>query len=71
MRDVKELKHYSKRVGREFPGVVANLCVMNTGPMLTAVSITEMVILYNFVKIIIISPFMKKLVGSYIAQRNI
>ena len=41
--------HYSKRVGREFPGVVADLCVMNTGPMLIAVSITEMVILYNFV----------------------
>ena len=60
MRDVKELKHYSKRVGREFLGVVADLCVMNTGPMLIAVSKTEMVILYNFVKIIIISPFMKK-----------
>ena len=53
----KELKHYSKRVGREFPGVVADLCVVNTGPMLIAVSITEMVIPY---KIIIISPFMKK-----------
>ena len=47
-------KHYSKRIGREFLGVVAVLCVVNTGPMLIAVSITEMVILYKYVKIIII-----------------
>ena len=43
MWDVK--KHYSKRVGREVPGVV------NTGPMLIAVTtITEMVILYKYVE---------------------
>ena len=54
MWDVKEPTHYSKRVGREVPGVVAVLCVVNTGPMLIAVSITEMVILYKYVKIIII-----------------
>ena len=54
MRDVKEPKHCSKRVGREVPGVVAVLCVVNTGPMLIAVSITEMVILHKYVKIIII-----------------
>jgi len=51
MWDVKELKHYSKRVGRGVPGVVAVLCVVNTGPMLIAVTITEMVILYKYVKI--------------------
>ena len=28
MRDVKEPTHYSKRVGREVPGVVAVLCVV-------------------------------------------
>ena len=60
MWDVKEPKHFSKRVGREVPGVVADLFVVNTGPMLTAVSITEMVVLNNFVKIIVSSPFMKK-----------
>ena len=54
MWDVKEPKHYSKRVGREVPGVVAVLCVVNTGPMLIAVNITEMVILYKYVEIIII-----------------
>ena len=54
MWDVKEPKHYSKRVGREVPGVVAVLCVVNTGPMLIAVTITEMVILYKYVEIIII-----------------
>ena len=53
MWDVKEPKHYLKRVGREVPGVVAVLCVVNTGPMLIAVSITEMVILYKYVKIYI------------------
>ena len=53
MWDVKEPKHYSKRVGREVPGVVAVLCVVNTGPMLIAVTITEMVILYKYVEIII------------------
>ena len=52
--DVKEPTHYSKRVGREVPGVVAVLCVVNTGPMLIVVSITAMVILYKYVKIIII-----------------
>ena len=42
MWDVKEPKHYSKRVGREVPGVVAVLCVVHTGPMLIAVTtITE------------------------------
>ena len=52
MWDVKEPKHYSKRVGREVPGVVAVLCVVSTGPMLIAVStITEMVILYKYVEI--------------------
>ena len=55
MWDVKEPKHYSKRVGREVPGVVAVLCVVNTGPMFIAVTITEMVILYKYVEIIIIS----------------
>ena len=60
MWDVKEPKHYSKRIGRQVPGVVAVLCVVITGPMLIAISITEMVILYNYVKIIIILPFMKK-----------
>ena len=55
MWDVKEPKHYSKRVGREVPGAVAVLCVVNTGPMLIAVTtITEMVILYKYVEIIII-----------------
>ena len=58
MWDVKEPKHYSKRVGREVPGVVAVLCVVNTGPMLIAVTtITEMVILYKYVEIIIISRY--------------
>ena len=53
MWDVKEPKHYSKRVGREVPGVVAVLCVVNTGPMLIAVTtITEMVILYKYVEIV-------------------
>ena len=52
MWDVKEPKHYSKSVGREVPGVVAVLCVVNTGPMLIAVTtITEMVILYKYVEI--------------------
>ena len=51
MWDVKEPKHYSKRVGREIPVVVAVLCVVNTGPMLIAVTtITEMVILYKYVE---------------------
>ena len=51
MWDVKEPKHYSKGVGREVPGVVAVLCVGNTGPMLIAVTtITEMVILYKYVE---------------------
>ena len=51
MWDVKEPKHYSKRVGCEVPGVVAVLCVVNTGPMLIAVTtITEMVILYKYVE---------------------
>ena len=45
--DVKEPTHYSKRIGREVPGVV------NTGPMLIVVSITKVVILYKHVKIII------------------
>ena len=49
MWDVKEPKHYSKRV--EVPGVVAVLCVVNTGPMLIAVTtITEMVMLYKYVE---------------------
>ena len=43
MWEVKEHKHYSKRVGREVPGVVS------TGPMLIAVT-TEMVILYKYVE---------------------
>ena len=60
MWDVKEPKYYSKREGREVPSVVADLCVVNTEPMLIAVSITEMVIPYNFDEIIVISPFMKK-----------
>ena len=52
MWDVKEPKHYSKRVGREVPGVVAVLYVVDTGPMLIAVTtITEMVILYKYVEI--------------------
>ena len=54
MWDVKEPKHYSKRVGREVPSVVAVLCVVNTRPILIAVTtITEMVILYKYVEIII------------------
>ena len=54
MWDVKEPKHYSKRVGREVPGVVAVLCVVNTGPILIAVTtITEMVILYKYVEMMI------------------
>ena len=48
------LKHYSKRIGSEVPGVVAVLCVVDTEPMLIAVSITEMVILYKYVTIIVI-----------------
>ena len=60
MWDVKEPKHYSKRVGREVPGVVAVLCVVNTGPMLIAVTtITEMVILYKYVEMIMIITEMK------------
>ena len=56
MWGVKEPKHYSKRVGREVPGVVAVLCVVNTGPMLIAVNtITEMVILYKYVEMIMIN----------------
>ena len=51
MWDVKEPKHYSKSVGREVPGVVAGLCVVNTGPVLIAVTtMTEMVILYKYVE---------------------
>ena len=51
MWDVKELKHCSKRVGREVPGVVVVPCVVNTGPMLIEVNtITEMVILYKYVE---------------------
>ena len=51
MWDVKEPKHYWKSVGREVPGVVAVLCVVNTGPILIAVTtITEMVILYKYVE---------------------
>ena len=42
MWDVKEPKPYSKRVGREVPGVVAVLCVVNTGPMLIAVTTTSL-----------------------------
>ena len=53
MWEVKEPTHYSKRVGREVPGVVPVLSVANTGPMLIAVSITEMVILSKYVEIII------------------
>ena len=54
MWDVKEPTHYSKRVGREVPGVVAVLCVVNTGPILIAVTtITEMVILYKYVEMMI------------------
>ena len=33
MWDVKEPTHYSKRVGSEVPDAVADLCVVNTGPM--------------------------------------
>ena len=51
MWDVKEPKHYSKSAGREVPGVEAVLCVVNTGPMMIAVTtITEMVILYKYVE---------------------
>ena len=61
MWDVKEPKHYSKRVGREVPGVVAVLCVVNTGPMLIAVTtITKIVILYKYVEIIIIIIIRKR-----------
>ena len=61
MWDVKEPKHYSKRVGREVPGVVAVLCVVNTGPMLIAVTtITEMVILYKYVEMIMMIAITKK-----------
>ena len=64
MWDVKEPKHYSKRVGREVPGVVAVLCVVNTGPMLIAVTtITEMVILYKYVEIIIIIIILILVIG--------
>ena len=45
MWEVKEPTHYSERVGREVPSVVPVLSVVNTQPMLIAVSITEMVIL--------------------------
>ena len=31
MWDVKEPAHYSKRVGREVPGVVAVLCAVSSG----------------------------------------
>ena len=65
MWNVKEPKHYSKREGGEFPRFVADLCVVDKGPMLIAVSITEMVIPYNFVKTIIISLFMKKCLPSW------
>ena len=34
MWDVKEPTHYSKRVGREVPGVVAVLCVVPSGLVL-------------------------------------
>ena len=55
--DVKDFTHYSKK-GRVIPvlwlsfvcNVVAVLCVVNTGPMLIAVSITEMVIMYKYVQ---------------------
>ena len=53
MWDVKEPTHYSKRVVREVLSVVAVPRVVNTGPMLLAVSLSEMVILYKYVKIII------------------
>ena len=69
MWDVKEPKHYSKRVGREVPGVVAVLFVVNTGPMLIAVSITEMVTLYKNVKIIIIIC-RSWYIGSYTIMAN-
>ena len=55
MWDVKEPTDYSKRVGHEVPGVVVVLCVVNTGPMLIVVSINGMVILYKYVKIMIIN----------------
>ena len=59
MWDVKEPKHYSKRVGREVPGVVAVLCVVNTGPMLIAVNtITEIVILYKYVEMMMMNEDM-------------
>ena len=54
MWNVKEPRYSSKRVGREVPDVVALLSVVNTGLMLIAVSITEMVILSKYVVIIII-----------------
>ena len=70
MWDVKEPKHYSKRVGREVPGVVAVLCVVNTGPMLIAVTtITEMVILYKYVEIIIIRPVKAGCVVDYVEKK--
>ena len=55
--DVKEPTHYSNK-SRVIPvlwlsfgcNVVAVRCVVNTGPMLIAVSITEMVILYKYVQ---------------------
>ena len=53
MLDVKEPIHSSKRVGREVLGVVAVLSVVNTGPMLIPVSITEMVILSKYLVIIL------------------
>ena len=48
MWDVEEPTHYSQRVGHEVPGVLPVLCVVNTGQMLIAVTITEMVILYKY-----------------------
>ena len=54
MWNVKEPRYSSKRVGREVPDVVALLSVVNTGLLLIAVSITEMVILSKYVVIIII-----------------
>ena len=41
---------YRGQLGWGDPGAVAVLCVVNTGPMLIAVSITEMVILYKYVQ---------------------
>ena len=76
MWDVKEPKHYSKRVGREVPGVVAVLCVVNTGPMLIAVTtITEMAILYKYVEIIIIREVkhdvrLRQTVGSCVSPKH-